>query len=113
MLAEADRLVGAMEVPASAPRTRQEPLRSEPPPPPSRPAHDPVAWDEPPVLLVPDPIDTHATRRRWIRGLAMAAVLAGVLAGGKLIGRALQPNHPMLSDRISPPFRSQPLRLRW
>jgi hypothetical protein len=29
----------------------------------------------------------------------MAAVLAGVLAGGKLIGRALQPSHPMLSDR--------------
>jgi hypothetical protein len=113
VLAEADRLVGAMEVPASAPRTRQEPLRSEPPPPPSRPAHEPVAWDEPPVLLVPDPIDAHATRRRWIRGLAMAAVLAGVLAGGKLIGRALQPSHPMLSDRdltsVSQPTAQAPV----
>src|SRR4051812_6319038 len=100
VLAEADRLVGAMEVPANAPRSRPEPPRSEPaPPPPSRPAHEPLAWDEPPVLLVPDPIDAHATRRRWIRGLAAAAVLAGVLAGGKLIGRALQPSHPMLSDR--------------
>ncbi len=114
VLAEADRLVGAMEVPASGPRSRPEPPRSEPPtPPPSRPAHEPLAWDEPPVLLVPDPIDAHATRRRWIRGLAMAAVLAGVLAGGKLIGRALQPSHPMLSDRdltsVSQPAAQPPV----
>ncbi|MFL5534089.1 MAG: hypothetical protein ACJ8AP_00170, partial [Gemmatimonadales bacterium] len=71
------------------------------------------AWDEPPVLLVPDPIDAHATRRRWIRGLAMAAVLGGVLAGGKLIGRALQPSHPMLSDRdltsVSQPTAQSPV----
>jgi anti-sigma factor RsiW len=116
VLAEADRLVGAMEVPASAPRSRPEPPRAEPappPPPPSRPAHEPLAWDEPPVLLVPDPIDAHATRKRWIRGLAMAAVLAGVLAGGKLIGRALQPSHPMLSDRdltsVSQPAAQPPV----
>src|SRR4051794_3138372 len=114
VLAEADRLVGAMEVPVNAPRSRPEPARSEPaPPPPSRPAHEPLAWDEPPVLLVPDPIDAHATRRRWIRGLAAAAVLAGVLAGGKLIGRALQPTHPMLSDRdltsVSQPTAQAPV----
>src|SRR3954471_17150482 len=114
VLAEADRLVGAMEVPVNAPRSRPEPARSEPaPPPPSRPAHEPLAWDEPPVLLVPDPIDAHATRRRWIRGLAAAAVLAGVLAGGKLIGRALQPSHPMLSDRdltsVSQPTAQAPV----
>src|SRR3954447_14648336 len=113
VLAEADRLVGAMEVPANAPRSRPEPSRSEPPPPPPRPAQEPLAWDEPPVLVVPDPIDAHATRRRWIRGLAMAAVLAGVLAGGKLIGRALQPSHPMLSDRdltsVSQPTAQAPV----
>jgi anti-sigma factor RsiW len=116
VLAEADRLVGAMEVPASAPRGRPEPPRAEPappPPPPSRPAHEPLAWDEPPVLLVPDPIDAHASRKRWIRGLAMAAVLAGVLAGGKLIGRAFQPSHPMLSDRdltsVSQPAAQPPV----
>jgi anti-sigma factor RsiW len=116
VLAEADRLVGAMEVPASAPRSRPEPPRAEPappPPPPSRPVHEPLAWDEPPVLLVPDPIDGHATRKRWIRGLAMAAVLAGVVAGGKLIGRALQPSHPMLSDRdltsVSQPAAQAPV----
>src|SRR4051812_34710281 len=114
VLAEADRLVGAMEVPANAPRSRPEPPRSEPaPPPPSRPAPEPSAWDEPPMLLVPDPIDAHAMRRRWIRGLAMAAVLGGVLVGGKLIGRALQPSHPMLSDRdltsVSQPTAQPPV----
>jgi len=104
ILAESDRLVGAMEVPAAAPRSRPEPGRAEParseaPTPPFRPGHEPSAWDEPPVLLVPDPIDAHATRRRWIRGLAFAAALAGVIASGKLIGNALGPSHPMLSER--------------
>jgi Putative zinc-finger len=99
VLAEADRLVGAMEVPASAPRPRSEAPRPEPQPPLSRPAHEPLAWDEPPVLLVPDPIDAHANRRRIIRVLAVAATLAGIITGGKLIGRAFQPSHPMLSDR--------------
>jgi len=99
VLAEADQLVGAMEVPASAPRSRSEAPRPEPQPPLSRPAHEPLAWDEPPVLLVPDPIDAHAKRRRIIRGLAVAATLAVIVTGGKLIGRAFQPSHPMLSDR--------------
>jgi hypothetical protein len=99
VLAEADRLVGAMEVPAGAPRGRPDSPRSQPSPPPFQPAHEPDAWNEPPVLLVPDPIDAHATRRRWIRGLAVAAALAGVVTGGKLIGRAIQPSHPVLSDR--------------
>ena len=62
------------------------------------------------MLLVPDPIDAHATRRRMIRGLAVAATLAGSLTGGKLIGRAFEPSHPMLSDRdltsVSQPSRS-------
>ena len=99
VLAEADRLVGAMEVPAGAPRARPEPPRSQPSPPPFQPAHEPDAWNEPPVLLVPDPIDAGATRRRWIRGLAVAAALAGVVAGGRLIGSAFKPGHPVLSER--------------
>jgi cytoskeletal protein RodZ len=99
VLAEADRLVGAMEVPASAPRSRPEPPRAEPSPPPFRPTQEPPGWDEPPVLLVPDPIDANAKRRRWMRGLAAAAVLAGVVGGGKLIGSAFRPSHPMLSER--------------
>jgi anti-sigma factor RsiW len=66
VLAEADRLVGAMEVPASAARSRPEPPRSEPPPPPSRPAHEPWRGTSHPCSWCPDPIDAHATRRRWI-----------------------------------------------
>jgi hypothetical protein len=95
-----------MEVPASAPRARSEPAGSEParsnqsPPPYRAPAHEPsTAWDEPPVLLVPDPIDANASRRRWIRGLAAAAALVGVVAGGKLISGAFSPTHPVLSER--------------
>jgi putative zinc finger protein len=101
VLAEADRLVGAMEVPAAAPRARQEAPRAEPrqQPPAFHPAQEPPGWDEPPVLLVPDPIDPHVTRRRWFRGLAAAAALAGVVAGGKLISNAFQPSHPVLSER--------------
>src|SRR4051812_43849587 len=100
VLAEADRLVGAMEVPAGAPRSRPEPPRAaEPSPPRFEPSHAASAWDEPPVLLVPDPIDPGVTRRRWMRGLALAATLAGVIFGGKLIGSAFQPSHPVLPER--------------
>ena len=105
VLAEADQLVGVMEIPAAAARTRTEPPRSQPPP--ARPAREPDAWDEPPVLLVPDPIDANVRRRRWIRGLGVAAALAAVVAGGKIIGNVFQPRHPMLSERdlttASPP----------
>ena len=98
VLAEADRLVGVVEVPAgAAARPRPEPPRSQPPP--SRPAREPDAWDEPPVLLVPDPIDANARRKRWLRGLGIAAALVVVVAGGKMIGSAFQPRHPMLSER--------------
>jgi len=100
VLAEADRLVGAMEVPAGAPRSRAEPPRAaQPSPPPFHASQEPSAWDEPPVLLVPDPIDPGFNRRRWMRGLALAATLAGVVFGGKLIGGVLQPSHPVLPER--------------
>ena len=64
----------------------------------SRP-RDPGIWDEAPVLLVPDAIDGTAWRRRWLRGLGIAAALAVVVAGGRLIGDALKPGHPVLPDR--------------
>jgi anti-sigma factor RsiW len=100
VLAEADRLVGAMEVPAGAPHRPEPPSRAaQPSPSPFQPSHEPSAWDEPPVLLVPDPIDAGAKRRRWIRGLALAATLGGVILGGKLIGTAFQPSHPVLPER--------------
>jgi hypothetical protein len=97
VLAEADQLVGVVEVPAgAAARPRPEPPRSQPA---SRPGREPDAWDEPPVLLVPDPIDANARRKRWFRGLGVAAALALVVAGGKVIGSAFQPSHPMLPER--------------
>jgi anti-sigma factor RsiW len=100
VLAEADRLVGTMEVPAQAATTPppQRPVSRPSPPPLSQP-RDPGIWDEAPVLLVPDPIDANVWRKRWLRGLGLAATIAIVVAGGRLIGDALKPGHPVLSDR--------------
>jgi anti-sigma factor RsiW len=97
VLAEADRLVGTMEVPTQAPPP-QRPVSRPSPPPLSQP-RDPGIWDEAPVLLVPDPIDATARRKRWIRGIGIAAAIAVVVAGGRLIGDALKPGHPVLPDR--------------
>ena len=97
VLAEADRLVGAVEVPAGASVARHEPPRN-PAPPPFR-DREPPSWEEPPVLLVPDPIDSNARRRRWLRALRWAAVVAVVVYGGKMIGGAIGPSHPVLSER--------------
>jgi hypothetical protein len=102
VLAEADRLVGSIDVPAYAPRSRSEPARSTPPlsTPPPQPPLPPLApaWDEPPVLLVPDaPADE--ARRRWIRGLKWAAALVIVVGGGRLLSSALGPSHPVLPER--------------
>jgi anti-sigma factor RsiW len=102
VLAEADRLVGTMEVPAQAPPAQAPPPQrrmSRPSPPPLSQPRDPGIWDEAPVLLVPDPIDSTAWRRRWLRGLGIAATIALVVAGGRFISDALKPGHPVLSDR--------------
>jgi hypothetical protein len=98
VLAESHRLVGALEVPARAPRQpAPEPPRTPPPPP--RAGHEHGAWDEPPVLLVPDPIDPGATTRKWLRGLRWAAVIGVVVAGGDLVTNALRPSRPVLPER--------------
>ncbi|HEX7336949.1 MAG TPA: zf-HC2 domain-containing protein, partial [Gemmatimonadales bacterium] len=87
-LAEADRLVGALEVPAagrSGPGvgSSREPLRQEPAPaaaaaaPP--PFREPPPWEEPPVLLLPDPLEGLERRRRWMRGLRLAAMIVVVV----------------------------------
>ena len=104
-LAEADRLVGAMEVPGAgrsrgeAPAPR-EPLHHDPlPPGPSpspRPFREPSSWEEPPVLLLPDPLDGMERRRRWMRGLRLAAMIVVVVTGGKLLSSALKPGKPEL-----------------
>jgi anti-sigma factor RsiW len=98
VLAESDRLVGAMEVPAGATRGRAEPARNAPAPQSFR-DREPASWEETPVLLVPDPIDANARRKRWLRGLRWAAVLAVVVYGGKAIGGAIGPSHPVLPER--------------
>jgi hypothetical protein len=97
VLAEADRLVGAMQVPATA-RPVSEPPPPQAPPPTYRSDRDP-AWDEPPVLLVPDPVDPNAWRRRWLRGVKWAAAIAVVVVGGRMVGDALGPRHPVLPER--------------
>ncbi len=97
VLAEADRLVGAMQVPAAA-RPVSEPSPPQTPPPSFRSDREP-AWDEPPVLLVPDPVDPNAWRRRWLRGLKWAAAIAVVVVGGRMVGDALGPRHPVLPER--------------
>src|SRR5215207_10049914 len=96
VLAEADQLVGAVDVPAGAARPRAEPPRHSLHP---RPGREPDIWDEPPVLLVPDPIDPHARFKRWFRGLRWAAAIGLVVVGGKLVGNALSPSHPVLPER--------------
>jgi hypothetical protein len=91
VLAEADRLVGAVEVPAGgSPRQRAEPPRMAPPRPPMR---EPEAWDETPVLLVPDPLE-QARRNRWRRGLKWAAAIVVVLGAGRILGSAFGPSYP-------------------
>ncbi|HYF39710.1 MAG TPA: zf-HC2 domain-containing protein [Gemmatimonadales bacterium] len=99
VLAESHRLVAALEVPARASRQpAPEPQQERAPPPPPRPARDHV-WDEPPVLLVPDPVDTSVWRKRWLRGLRWAAAIAVVVVGGNLVADALRPSHPVLPER--------------
>jgi hypothetical protein len=100
VLAESHRLVGALEVPARAsrqPAPEPQPARTPPEPPRLGREHD--AWDEPPVLLVPDPIDTNAWRKKWLRGLRWAAAIAVVVVGGNLVSEALRPTHPVLPER--------------
>ncbi len=96
VLAEADRLVGALEVPAGSPRPQPEPARTSSPRPSIR-ENEP--WNEAPVLLVPDPIDAEARRKRWMRALKWAAAVVVVVGAGKIINGALGTSHPMLPER--------------
>ncbi len=100
VLAESHRLVGALEVPSRAerqPAPEPPPARTTPPPPRTGREHD--LWDEPPVLLVPDPVDAGAWRKRWLRGLRWAAAVVVVVIGGNLASNALRPSHPVLPER--------------
>jgi anti-sigma factor RsiW len=81
-LAEADRLVGALEMPAGT--AAPAPPRQSPPPF-RRQLGEPETWEEPPVLLVLDNAEALARRRRWFRTLGWAAMIAVVIGGGRAV----------------------------
>jgi putative zinc finger protein len=90
-LAEADRLVGALEAPAGSGRTRPEPA--------PRPV-DPItprdlpAWESAPEILLPEALEKpHGSPARIFR---WAAVILVVIGGGRLIQGALRPDRPRL-----------------
>jgi anti-sigma factor RsiW len=116
-LAEADRLVGALEIPAGGSRPRHQPAAHREPPrepaPPPRTFREPEPWVEtPPPLLLPDPLDGLQRRKRWMRGLALAAMLGAVFLGGRLITSTLRPSKPELQfterDLATPTPTGQP-----
>jgi anti-sigma factor RsiW len=105
VLAEADRLVGAVEPPAASPRPKPEPPRRPPPPSPG----NSDAWERPPVLLLPDDLEALARRNRRSRRLRWAAAIGGVLIAGRVISSAMGPSHPELAERdLTAPARSVP-----
>jgi putative zinc finger protein len=95
VLAEADRLVGAVEMPAGG-ATRRTGAPIELPP---RPMPEPDISDETPVLLLAESPDAFARRERWKKGLRWAAAIVLVIGGGRIIGNTLRPGRPMLPER--------------
>jgi hypothetical protein len=87
-LAEADRLVSALEMPAGAAAPPPPPPR-ESAPPFGRQLREPETWDETPVLLVLDNAEALARRRRWFRALGWAAMIAVVIGGGRALMNAV------------------------
>jgi putative zinc finger protein len=91
-LAEADRLVGAMETPTGSARARIEPA----PLPPARPVapsrEPPPPWESAPELLLPDSGENLGYR--WGRTFRWAAIVLVVFGIGRMINGALR------SDRL-------------
>jgi anti-sigma factor RsiW len=113
-LAEADRLVGALEMPAGAAASPPRSPRQSPPPS-RRPLHEPETWEEAPVLLVLENAEALARRRRWFRALGWAAMIAVVIGGGRallsVIGQhgSLPPAHDItMATRPVPPAVASP-----
>jgi anti-sigma factor RsiW len=95
VLAEADRLVGAMEVPAGATRPMPEPPRTSAP----RSIPEPAIWNDTPVLLLPEAGEASVRRTRWMKRLRWAAVIVVVVGAGKVITGAVRPNEPRAAER--------------
>ncbi len=89
-LAEADRLVGALETPTGPSRARNEPADR-----PTRPLREPSAWEPAPELLLPDSVEKQG-RRGWGRTFRLAAMILVVFGVGSLIKDALRPDRPRL-----------------
>jgi hypothetical protein len=107
-LAEADRLVGALETPTGSARAR-----SEPAPPPARPVtplrEPPSPWEPPPELLIPDSGET-IEPHRWGRTFRWAAIILVVFGTGRTIIDALRPARPKLeitARDLAPPATPQ------
>ncbi len=113
-LAEADRLVGALEMPAGAAASPPRPPHQSAPPS-RRQLHEPETWEETPVLLVLDNAEALARRRRWFKGLGWAAMIAVVIGGGRallnVVGQhgSLPPAHDItMAARPGPPAVASP-----
>jgi anti-sigma factor RsiW len=91
-LAEADRLVGALETPKGTTRARHEPT---PPARPLPPPREPPPWEPAPELLLPDPVE-RANRHSWGRTFRWAAIILVVFGTGRMIRDALRPGKPRL-----------------
>jgi putative zinc finger protein len=107
-MAEADRLLGSVDLPSSpsraapapptpsvtaaeAPRpAREAPARAltprRPLPTPAAPPR-PSAWEEPPVLLIPDNPDSIEIRQRWLHGMGWAATVAVAVGLGFMVSQ--------------------------
>lgn len=108
-LAEADRLVGALETPAGAPKTRREPAPPPPVAPPNpRTWHEPV-WDSAPEILLPGDQDDGSRRRRWSRRFRWAAMILVVIGAGQMAKSVFAPGEPKLrlSERDMAPAASR------
>jgi hypothetical protein len=107
-LAEADRLVGALEVPAGGIRASVEasPPPASPPPLPPKSFREPESWESP-VLLLPDSTEALERRKRWMSRVRWAAMIVVVIGSGRVLLSSLRPNDPPLQL----PERSQAVQV--